>query len=787
MKSLLQRLIGADQEKIIAVLATTREDAASCVEHARTAEAGLPIRVWCVESGEPSAACDGWVAEATFARTRRDFKRIWPALTVVSWAGTRGHHAFKLLPLFIPPFRAVARNEAGGFFAARPLPLLKHSARRLKDGVISVLVRAGEWGHTLLKWLYLPIWSVLWRLGDWSWSLLLALLSLLAPLVWPLIYALAARRNTSVPGTLASAPPLAGPADTIEIQVADRRWRRARLLRTLLACDTAFVVFRHPTCTADAAPLTALAVDTGAFAVARQAAYTGWRLRVTTRHPFRVLAAGEIASVLAPVSNLLVIRRDLLLQFGLPKAFTFGAAMEQIFRQAAAAGLVSLVAGTSEPLQQEPAMALEDIEFTLRNGAPQPVLGQLRRGNVATATVVPSFRGKPRVLVVSPYLPFPLSHGGAVRIYNLCRELAAHVDFILVCFREVQETVHYPELHKVFREVHVVDIDEKAPDASVPQQVHEYRNSAMSALIARLCRDRSLDLVQLEYTQMAEYRACAGSLPVLLVEHDITFSLHRQLAETTRSESARQQVRLWQDFERKALAASPYVWTMSGQDRELALQNGASPETTLAVPNGVDLARFQMLNKTSSPPSILFVGSFRHLPNLLAFEILRDTIFPEVLRAVPNARLHVVAGPDHEQAALLAGKANLLLPQPGISMQGFVEDVRPAYRECNVVVIPLPVSAGTNIKLMEAMACGRAVVSTPIGCTGLDLRDGHDLLVRSLGPAFSEAIAHLLLHTEGCQQMGRNARQTAENRFGWDSIAAGALANYRQILRHGPV
>lgn len=787
MKRLLQRLIGADREKIIAVLATTREDAYLCVQHARTAGAGLPIRVWCVEPGPPATECEAWVAGATLARIRRDFGEIWPALTIVSWPGTRAHAGFKLFPLFVLPFRVVARNEAGGFFAARPVPLLKHAARRMKDGLVSALVRAGEWGHTLLKWIYLPIWSVLGRLGDWSWSLSLAFLSLLAPLVWPLACAAVRRRNVSRPGSLIAASPLQGRMDGIEVLVADRRWRRAKLLRTLLASDRSFVVFRHPACTADAAPLLALAASMEAFAVARQTAFTGWRQRVTTRHPFRILAAGEMASVLAPVSNLMVVRRDLLLQFGLPKAFTFGAAMEQVFRQAAAVGLVSLVAGTGEPVLQEPAMALEDIEFAIRGGAPHPVLAELRRGNVATATAPPLFRGKPRVLVVSPYLPFPLSHGGAVRIYNLCRELAAHVDFILVCFREARETVHYPELHKVFREVHVVDIDEKAPDASVPQQVHEYRNSAMSALIVRLCHDRKVDLVQLEYTQMAEYRSCAGNLPVLLVEHDITFSLHRQLAESAGREEAREQFRLWQDFERKALTEISNVWTMSGQDRELALQNGAAAETTLVVPNGVDLVRFQPTCKTQPPPSILFVGSFRHLPNLLAFEVLRETIFPAVRRSVPDARLHVVAGPDHEQAATLAGKAQLLLPEAGISIEGFVPDVRPAYRECDVVVIPLPVSAGTNIKLMEAMACGRAVVSTEVGCTGLELEDGHDLLIRSLGPDFSEAIARLLLDTELCQKMAENARQTAEKRFGWKAIAAGALVSYRQILRRWPV
>ena len=77
-----------------------------------------------------------------------------------------------------------------------------------------------------------------------------------------------------------------------------------------------------------------------------------------------------------------------------------------------------------------------------------------------------------------------------------------------------------------------------------------------------------------------------------------------------------------------------------------------------------------------------------------------------------------IAGPDHEKWARQAGKGKLLAADPRVAIHGFVEDVRPAYRECDVVAIPLPVSAGTNIKLMEAMACGRAIVSTPVGCQG---------------------------------------------------------------------
>ena len=231
--------------------------------------------------------------------------------------------------------------------------------------------------------------------------------------------------------------------------------------------------------------------------------------------------------------------------------------------------------------------------------------------------------------MVSPYLPFPLSHGGAVRIYNVCRSLRDKVDFVLVCFREVNETVRYPELHEVFREVYTVDIDEKSSDPGVPKQVADYRNTAMSALIRELAR--RVDIVQLEYTQMAEYRACAEGRPVILVEHDITFTLYQQLGRD---------YEIWERFESEALRSVDTVWTMSGRDRDLAIEHGASRESTFAVSNGVDLRRFQPQPRETPGQSVLLVGSFRHLPNLLAFEALRQTIMPAVWREFPECRLH---------------------------------------------------------------------------------------------------------------------------------------------------
>jgi glycosyltransferase involved in cell wall biosynthesis len=788
-RSIFKRLFGAGRPKIIAVLATTHQEAEDCVAHARTSGSGLPVWVWCAEPGDGRAYGDRLQAAAKPSDAYRELNTVWPALVVVAWSGTRRSVGLKLLPFLLPPFRVVIRNEVNDFFSARSMTMVAHLRRRVRDGVVSLcrrlrdlsasaVVRTSEWIMDVIRLAA----SFAWRAGDWLSSATLALLARIAPVVWPWVRVAAVKRRRAFhdPIELGSAADLR----SAEIPVADRRWRTKDIQKKVEMSEVSFLVFRHPRCTEPAQPLLELAQRTNAFAVAQQSAYTGWREQVTTRHPFRALQEGEKTSVLSPVSPLLVVRREAVQHLGVPRAFTFGAGMAALCRKAAAAGLESYAVGGSLPLTQEPAMALEDLELVLWHDQFAPQKPELRRGNISRCgTGGPGFRGLPRILVVSPYLPFPLSHGGAVRIYNLCRELAGSFDFVLACFREANERVHYDELHKVFREVHVVDIDEKQPDSTVPSQVSEYRNSAMRGLIMTLCHERGIDLLQLEYTQMAEYRDCSGDTPVLLVEHDITFSLHQQLAETSGEESSHREFRLWQDFERRALADVSAVWTMCGADRTLAIANGADPDSTRVIPNGVDLARFQALEKKLTEPVILFVGSFRHLPNLLAFEALRETILPLVRQRVPRVRLHVVAGPEHERAASLAGRSHLLANVPGITIQGFVTDLRPIYRDCDVVAIPLPVSAGTNIKLMEAMACGRAVVSTPVGCNGLALTDGEDLLIREIGPQFADGLATLLEDNVYRDEIASQARLTAEERFGWDRIARDASDSYSQLLR----
>ncbi|HEY3841226.1 MAG TPA: glycosyltransferase family 4 protein, partial [Bryobacteraceae bacterium] len=251
----------------------------------------------------------------------------------------------------------------------------------------------------------------------------------------------------------------------------------------------------------------------------------------------------------------------------------------------------------------------------------------------------------------------------------------------------------------------------------------------------------------------------------------------------------RQEYDRWLNFETRWLRQFDGVFVMSQQDRDEVTGVGASCDSTYVIPNGVDLDRYAPLPPASaSAPEIFYVGSFRHQPNLLGFDELRTRIMPRVWEKFPTAILRVVAGPEHEKHWRTSLKSSLgpdaSIPQldPRIVIHGFVADLAPLYATADLVVVPLPLSAGTNIKVMEAMACRRAVVTTPVGAQGLGLQSGHDVMICPLGEEFAAAICSLLDDPSLRDRIAGQARATAEDRFSWKSIAGEMRAAYADVI-----
>ena len=380
--------------------------------------------------------------------------------------------------------------------------------------------------------------------------------------------------------------------------------------------------------------------------------------------------------------------------------------------------------------------------------------------------------GRPRrpkrksIAVLTPYFPFPLAHGGAVRMFNLLRETAREFDLVLYAFTEAK--IEDADLEPVLAFTSRVYLVEKPryrePRWSTlrPPEVREYWSPEMSRLIAL----RETDLLQTEYTYLASY---GGDI---LVEHDVTFDLYAQILKRTPTLSAWWDWWRWRRYERHVVEKFKRVVVMSEKDRAML----GAPQARV-IENGVDLGRYQPLPEYPGR-RLLFIGSFRHFPNIVAYRFLTEQILP----LIHGFELTVVAGP--QPWLHWRNHTGTLPPTPDdrIHILEFVSDVRPLYYEANVVVVPTLESAGTNVKVVEAMAMERAVISTSSGCAGLDLEHGNQVWIADKAADFAEGIERLLDAGDLRARIATTGRACAEQRFDWRAIGLRQRMLLRELL-----
>jgi polysaccharide biosynthesis protein PslH len=365
------------------------------------------------------------------------------------------------------------------------------------------------------------------------------------------------------------------------------------------------------------------------------------------------------------------------------------------------------------------------------------------------------------IAVLTPYLPYPLSHGGAVRMFNLLRETAREFNVILYAFTERNDFEAGPLLEFCSRLYLVEKPRYREPRWStvVPPEVGEYESPAMQSL----WNARDTDLAQVEYTYLASY---GGDV---LVEHDVTFDLYAQIRARRRTIGSWWDWWRWHRFETRAVKEFRTVVVMSEKDCAL-LGMGR------VIENGVDLTRFSPQSEPAGR-SLLFIGSFRHFPNIEAFRYLTAEILP----LLAEVDVTVVAGPD----AWLhwANHTGKLRPgeDPRVKILEFVSDVRPLYHEANIVVVPTLESAGTNVKVLEAMAMERAVVSTPSGCAGLGTEHGINIWIADRAEEFAAGIARLFEDAPLRSKIALGGRAHVEKRFDWRFIGMRQRALLREL------
>lgn len=397
-----------------------------------------------------------------------------------------------------------------------------------------------------------------------------------------------------------------------------------------------------------------------------------------------------------------------------------------------------------------------------------------------------------RILNITSRFPYPVISGAPLRTYNVLKRIAREHEVYLLSFTETPEQVAGIEhMRTLCRAVQTVPLRPASAlgrplDAArfllkgIPPDLRTFYDPAMWERIARLTARVAFDVVQLEHSQVAFYlEALPKALRsrAVLLFHDLDFSKYQQMLalEPRRSRRLRFWLhgRLMQRWEPSYAAHFARCVTVSEAERRALL--AANPRLQVEVsPNGVDTQAYQMLPESDvDGPALLFVGNMGYRPNIDAMAYFCGEVLPRIRQAIPGVELWIVGINADAEVQRLAGN--------GVQVTGRVEDVTPYYRRCAACVVPLRAGSGTRLKIMEAMALGRPVVSTSIGCDGLDVVDGEHLLIADDPEGFAAQTLRVLTDRPLRQALTHNARQQVVSRYDWEIVAQGLVEIYRQV------
>lgn len=393
-----------------------------------------------------------------------------------------------------------------------------------------------------------------------------------------------------------------------------------------------------------------------------------------------------------------------------------------------------------------------------------------------------------KVLMLTPYLPYPLVSGGQIRTYNLLKHLSKHHDITLFSLiKDESERSHLTELKKYCQKITLFKRTKNpfvlrnillAGFSPYPFVVTRNLPLGMRQAVQTELSRAKYDLIHAETFYMMP-NIPSTTIPIILAEQTIEYLGYQDYMKKANPilrpllaiDIAK--IKYW---ERYFWKKADKLITMSEEDKAFIEHELGSRTNTSVVANGVDLDFFSAVKKRlPKNPTVLFVGTFKWLPNIEAVEEIVKKIWPLILRQLPTAKLKIVGFSP-------TAKIKAYAHNPSIEVLGGIDDIRDAFATAHVLLAPIRSGKGTRYKVLEAMITGTPVVATTLAAEGLDLQSGEDVLIADSVEELADATIKLLKDKKLQHRLGAAGQKIVRRGYSWDIIAKELDKVYKEFL-----
>lgn len=395
-----------------------------------------------------------------------------------------------------------------------------------------------------------------------------------------------------------------------------------------------------------------------------------------------------------------------------------------------------------------------------------------------------------RILYLSPNFPVPTNTGAKTRIYNILSRLAKKNEIVFACV--TQDYVSPDQKQKI--QSYCIDTQiVKLPSRNIikkgklifhtdPYHARYFYSNIFKNRLSILFEKYNFELIYCHFLYMAQYldHRLSGEYSMVIDQHNSDTLMWRRMS--TNSSDILFKIFAWQNmiktrvYERKNYSKFDLCLSVSREDARMTRNIAKSKPLVVVAPNGVDVKKFRpdpYCKKLKN--SVLFFGTLNAQMNVDAIKYYVEDILPIVKTQIPEVKT-ILVGKDP------VGELRRLSKIEGVELIGEVTDIREYINIAELVIAPIRFGAGTKLKVLESMAMEKAVVATQLSCQGIDTIDGDNIVVADSPEKFAQKVVYLLRNKSLRNRIGKNARQTIQNKYSWDYIVTKIEREIKKII-----